>query len=137
MIRKVIAAWVVAGTVAALAILAAGAVAASTKSANVKAVGGKVTNGGTLLKGVKASGKPFGTCTIDVNYANAPKVTQKWRCKGGGFKGRYTAVVKGDIVTGKAKLSDGTGKFKGISGTLRLKGSVSKSTVTMTGTVKY
>jgi hypothetical protein len=137
LIRKAIAASAVAGTVAALAILTAGAVAASSKTVDMKAVGGKITNGGTLLKGVKGSGKPFGACTIDVNYGDAPTVTQKWRCKGGTFKGRYTAVVNGDTVTGKPKLSGGTGKFKGIKGTLRLKGSVSKSSVRMTGKVRY
>ncbi len=116
-----------------------GALAASKKKTHkvsIKASGGTVTNGGTAQKGVTAKGKPFGTCKLDVVF-DPPTVTQTWKCPGGRFIGKYTAVVNGDTVTGNAKLSKGTGKYKGISGTLKVKASLSKGTATLTGTAKY
>jgi hypothetical protein len=129
---------VVAGVVG-LAALPGGAAMAASKSShavNVKASGGKVTNGGTVQSGVKAVGKPFGTCTLKVVYS-PPNVTQTWKCPGGNFRGKYKATVNGDTVTGNAKLSKGTGKYKGISGTLKVKASLSKGTAVVKGTARY
>jgi hypothetical protein len=138
LIRKAITASAVVSTVAAFAFLSGGAGAASKKTYKVdmRAKGGTISGGGTVIKGVKATGTPFGKCSIDVVY-DPPQATQTWKCKGGGFKGVYTATINGDTVTGKPKLSKGTGKFKGISGTLNLKGSISKSDVKMTGKARY
>ena len=138
MFRKAITASAAAGAIAALLSLSGGAVAASKKThkVNVTARGGKTTNGGTVVKGIKATGTPFGKCTIKLVF-DAPVATQTWRCKGGRFKGRYTANINGDTYTGSPKLFKGRGKFARISGTLSLKGSFSKGTARMTGKARY
>jgi hypothetical protein len=102
----------------------------------VTASGGKVTNGGTAQEDIKVTGAPFAGCTIDVSYS-PPNVTQEWTCKGGTFQGRYAANVDGDTITGNAKLSHGTGKYKGISGTLKVSGSLSTGVVKLTGRARY
>jgi hypothetical protein len=136
--RKPITASAVIGVVAALAIVPGSVVAASKKSHAVKvtASGGKVTNGGLGQEGIKVTGSPFAGCTINVTYS-PPSVTQVWKCKGGTFQGRYVATLAGDTITGTAKLSRGTGKYKGISGSLKVKGALSTGIVNMTGSARY
>jgi hypothetical protein len=136
--RKSIVASAVTGVVAVLAIVPAAVTAAAKKSHSVRvtASGGKVTNGGTAQEDIKVAGKPFAGCTIDVSYA-PPTVTQKWTCKGGTFQGRYAAKVDGDTITGTAKLSRGTGVYKGISGSLKVSGSLSTGVVKLTGHARY
>jgi hypothetical protein len=136
--RKPIVASAVTGVVAVLAIVPGSGIAASKKShaVRVTASGGKVTNGGTAQEGIKVAGSPFAGCTIDVVYA-PPAVTQTWKCKGGTFQGRYNATVDGTRITGTAKLSRGTGTYKGISGSLKVAGDLSTGIVKLTGRARY
>jgi hypothetical protein len=136
--RKPIVASAVTGVVAVLAIVPGSGIAASKKSHTVRvtASGGKVTNGGTAQEGINVKGSPFAGCKIDVVYS-PPNVTQSWKCKGGTFQGRYAATIDGDTITGTAKLSRGTGTYKGISGSLKVSGSLSTGIVKLTGHARY
>jgi hypothetical protein len=136
--RKPITASAAVMAVAALAMLPGSVDAAAKKSHTVRVVasGGKVTNGGTAQQDIKVAGSPFADCTIDVAYS-PPTVTQKWTCKGGSFQGRYAATITGSRVTGTAKLSRGTGKYKGISGSLKVDGDLTTGVVKLTGSARY
>jgi len=134
--RKPITVSVAVAAVAALAALPGAAAAAKSHTVRVTASGGKVTNGGTAQEGIKVAGSPFAGCVIDVVYS-PPTVTQTWKCKGGTFRGVYSATVDGSKISGTAALSRGTGKFKGIRGSLKVDGDLTTGIVKMTGSARY
>ena len=136
MCRKTMMGSVVVAGAAALAITSGGAIASSSHKLDVRTSGGQSSGGGTKFRNVKAVGPPFGKCLIDVDFA-PPVVHHLWHCPGGTFRAVFNAHINGDKVTARPKLYGGKGRYKGISGTLRLTGSLSKNTTHMTGRVRY
>src|SRR3954454_15248304 len=137
MFRKTTMGSVVVAGVAALATTMSGsAIAASSHKFNVTTSGGQSSGGGTKFRNVKAVGSPFGKCLVDVDFA-PPVVHHLWHCPGGTFRAVFNANVQGDSVTGRPKFYGGTGRYKGIKGTVKMTGSLSKNTTHMTGTVRY
>ena len=130
-IRKVVS-MAVASVIAVGVLVPALASAKKTVKVNMTQTA-KVT--GIKLTGT-VTGKPFGKCKV-TGTVTPPKVTAKWKCKGGTITLKTTdATIVGSNFISTSKLS-GTGKYKGLKGKTKNKGSVASAKGTFIGTASY
>jgi uncharacterized protein DUF3224 len=85
------------------------------------------------------NGRPFGKCPATTKLA-IPKVTGRWKCKGGSFTVVSTNTSgAADKITGNWHVvrGSGTGKYKGITGKGKIGGRISTGIFTFKGSAKY
>jgi hypothetical protein len=128
------AALLASSAAVALPFIAAAEAAVPKHAVNMKASGGTIS--GTNAKDVKFKGKPFGSCTMDVAF-NGTTATDAVTCPKGKFRMTCKLKASSTQLSGPCTFSRGTGKFKGISGTVREVYTISSGTGTFKGTVRY
>jgi len=135
-------------TVAALATVLAGTALALPGAASAKTVKFKMTERATAPAKppdykVPAPGS---TCTVRgtlgtgkcASQTTPPKTTGRWKLKGGTIYYTFNTTLKGTVASGKGRITRGTGKYKGIKGTFKVRGDITgKFPFSMNGKATY
>jgi len=131
---------------AATAIALAGAATIGPAVASAKTVHFSITEKG------KSSGPPKfevpeKTCFIlkstwskgkCASRTTPPTTKGYWKFKGGTIYYTYKTTLKGTVASGKGRITRGTGKFKGIKGTFKVRGDITgKFPFRESGTATY